>query len=154
MELGIDVGEVDHVVQYGSPREVARLLQRVGRAGHHRDRISHGTVITSSPDDTLEALAIARRATEGIVEPARIHHASLDTVANQIIGIVMDEGEVSARRAYQIVTAAYPFANLDKQTFRESYGNYRQIGLCGLKRMRIGLRNPAGRGSTSMRISR
>ena len=119
MELGIDVGEVDHVVQYGSPREVARLLQRAGRAGHHRDRISHGTVITSSPDDTLEALAIARRATEGIVEPARIHHASLDTVANQIIGIVMDEGEVSARRAYQIVTAAYPFANLDKQTFRE-----------------------------------
>ncbi|WP_256420798.1 DEAD/DEAH box helicase [Halobellus rarus] len=119
MELGIDVGRVDHVVQYGSPREVSRLLQRVGRAGHRRDEVSRGTLVTSSPDDTLEALAIARRAEAGEVEPARIHHASLDTVANQIVGIVMDEGEVSARRAYDIVTAAYPFADLEKETFRE-----------------------------------
>jgi ATP-dependent Lhr-like helicase len=55
----------------------------------------------------------------GEVEPARIHHASLDTVANQIVGIVMDEGEVSARRAYEIVTAAYPFADLDDEAFRQ-----------------------------------
>ncbi|MFB6251014.1 MAG: DEAD/DEAH box helicase [Halobellus sp.] len=119
MELGIDVGRVDHVVQYGSPREVARLLQRVGRAGHRRDEVSRGTLVTAEPDDTLEALAIARRAEAGEVEPARIHHASLDTVANQIVGVVMDEGDVSARRAYQIVTAAYPFADLDEATFRQ-----------------------------------
>ncbi|WP_256288181.1 DEAD/DEAH box helicase [Halobellus inordinatus] len=119
MELGIDVGRVDHVVQYGSPREVSRLLQRVGRAGHRRDEVSRGTLVTSEPDDTLEALAIARRAEAGEVEPARIHHASLDTVANQIVGVVMDEGEVSARRAYELVTAAYPFSDLDEETFRE-----------------------------------
>ena len=119
MELGIDVGRVDHVVQYGSPREVSRLLQRVGRAGHRRDEISRGTLVTAEPDDTLEALAIARRAEAGEVEPARIHHASLDTVANQIVGVVMDEGEVSARRAYELVTAAYPFSDLDEETFRE-----------------------------------
>ena len=119
MELGIDVGRVDHVVQYGSPREVARLLQRVGRAGHRRDEVSRGTLVTSDPDDTLEALAIARRAATGAVEPARIHHASLDTVANQIVGIVMDEGEVPARRAYDLVTAAYPFADLAEDTFRQ-----------------------------------
>jgi ATP-dependent Lhr-like helicase len=119
MELGIDVGRVDHVVQYGSPREVSRLLQRVGRAGHRRDEVSRGTLVTAEPDDTLEALAIARRAEAGEVEPARIHHASLDTVANQIVGVVMDEGEVSARRAYEIVTAAYPFADLEEATFRE-----------------------------------
>ncbi|RLM94896.1 DEAD/DEAH box helicase [Halobellus sp. Atlit-38R] len=119
MELGIDVGRVDHVVQYGSPREVSRLLQRVGRAGHRRDEVSRGTLVTAEPDDTLEALAIARRAEAGAVEPARIHHASLDTVANQIVGVVMDEGEVSARRAYELVTAAYPFSDLDEETFRE-----------------------------------
>ncbi|WP_363465969.1 DEAD/DEAH box helicase [Halogeometricum borinquense] len=119
MELGIDVGRVDHVVQYGSPREVSRLLQRVGRAGHRRDQISRGTIVTSSADDTHEALAIARKAEAGEVEPARIHHASLDTVANQIVGVVMDYGEVSARKTYELVTSAYPFCDLEAATFRE-----------------------------------
>ncbi len=118
MELGIDVGRVDHVVQYNSPREVARLLQRVGRAGHRRDRVSEGTVIVSDDDDALEAMAIARRARAGEVEPAAIHHGSLDVVANQIVGIVMDHGEVSARGAYEQLTRAYPFRDLEEETFR------------------------------------
>ncbi|WP_198530009.1 DEAD/DEAH box helicase [Halorubrum aethiopicum] len=119
MELGIDVGRVDHVVQYGSPREVARLLQRIGRAGHRRDLVSEGTVVTQGGDDTLEAMAIARRAGEGLVEPASIHHGSLDTVANQIVGVVMDEGEVHARAVYETVTNAYPFRDLSEPTFQE-----------------------------------
>ena len=119
MELGIDVGRVDHVIQYQSPREVARLLQRVGRAGHRADRLSSGTVLTTRPDDTLEALAICRRAHEGLVEPAEIHHGSLDTVANQIVGLVMDFGEIRAARAYEIVTRAYPFRDLAREAFRE-----------------------------------
>ncbi|MCO8243928.1 DEAD/DEAH box helicase [Haladaptatus sp. AB643] len=118
MELGIDVGRIDHVVQYQSPREVARLLQRVGRAGHRMDEVSNGTIVTSNEDDALEAMAIARRATDGDVEPAHIHHASLDTVANQIVGLVMDFGEIDARRAYDIVTRAYPFRDLDEETFK------------------------------------
>ncbi|APE95221.1 DEAD/DEAH box helicase [Halodesulfurarchaeum formicicum] len=119
MELGIDVGRIDHVVQYASPREVARLLQRVGRAGHRHDTVSSGTVVTGHPDDTLEALAIARRATDGQVEPAEIHHGSLDVVANQVVGLAMDAGEISARGAYEIVTNAYPFRDLEEETFRE-----------------------------------
>jgi ATP-dependent Lhr-like helicase len=119
MELGIDVGRVDHVVQYGSPREVARLLQRVGRAGHRRDLVSEGTVVTQGGDDTLEALAIARRADAELVEPAAIHHGSLDTVANQIVGVVMDEGDVHARVAYDVITSAYPFRDLSEPQFQE-----------------------------------
>ncbi len=119
MELGIDVGRVDHVIQYNSPREVTRLLQRVGRAGHRRDRVSRGTIITDHPDDTLEALAIARKAAAGEVEEVAIHQGSLDVVANQIVGIVMDRGEVSARDAYELVTRAYPFRDLSEGTFRE-----------------------------------
>jgi len=119
MELGIDVGRVDHVVQYGSPREVARLLQRVGRAGHRHDQLSRGSIVTSHSDDTLESVAIARRASEGLVEPAGIHHGSLDVVANQVVGLVMDIGEVSGRRAYETVTRARPFHNLTETQFRD-----------------------------------
>jgi len=118
MELGIDVGHVDHVVQYNSPRQVTRLLQRVGRAGHRRDLVSSGTVVTSHPDDVLESLAIARRARAGAVEPADIHYGSLDTVANQVAGLLMDFGEIAAPRAYRIVTRADPFADIDEETFK------------------------------------
>ena len=118
MELGIDVGRVDHVVQYGSPREVARLLQRVGRAGHRADRTSRGTVVTRDPDDVLEAAVIARRALAGLVEPASIHHGSLDVVANQVAGLVMDTGEIDARRAFEVVRRAYPFRDLEAEAFK------------------------------------
>jgi ATP-dependent Lhr-like helicase len=128
MELGIDVGRIDHVVQYQSPREVARLLQRVGRAGHRHGQVSEGTVVASHPDDALEALAIARSASAGEVEDADIHEGSLDTLANQIAGILMDVGEISARGAYELLTRAYPFRDLDLETFkavvRELDGNH------------------------------
>ena len=119
MELGIDVGHVDHVVQYNSPRQVARLLQRVGRAGHREGDTSAGTIVTSHPDDVLESLVIARRARRGAVEPAVIHHGSLDTVANQIAGLVMERGDIRAMRAYELVSRAYPFQDLDTQTFKQ-----------------------------------
>jgi ATP-dependent Lhr-like helicase len=118
MELGIDVGRVDHVVQYGSPRQVSRLVQRVGRAGHRRDQLSSGTVVTTHADDTLEALAIARQAGGGEVEPAGIHDGSLDTVANQIAGLVMDTGEIPAMTAYDVLTRAYPFRDVDEAQFK------------------------------------
>jgi len=147
MELGIDVGRVDHVVQYQSPRQVTRLLQRVGRAGHRSDQVSSGTVVTTREDDTFEAAAIARRARDGEVEPAQIHEGSLDVVANQIPPLAMDGDSddggpetvvgdgtgggdrdgVSARAAYELVTDAQPFADLSEDAFRsvveELHGN-------------------------------
>jgi ATP-dependent Lhr-like helicase len=119
MELGIDVGQVDHVVQYNSPRQVARLLQRVGRAGHREDSVSAGTIVTSHPDDVLESMVIARRARRGAVEPASIHEGSLDTVANQIAGLVMGCGDIGAMRAYEIITRAYPFRKVTEGQFKK-----------------------------------
>jgi len=119
MELGIDVGHVDHVVQYQSPRQVTRLLQRVGRAGHRSDQVSAGTVVATRSDDAFEAMAIARRSLDGEVEPAPIHDGSLDVVANQIGGIVEGQGGIHARRAFEIVTGAYPFRDLEQETFKD-----------------------------------
>ncbi|WP_336327785.1 DEAD/DEAH box helicase [Halovenus sp. HT40] len=119
MELGIDVGHVDHVVQYNSPRQVTRLLQRIGRAGHREGAISSGTIIASHPDDVLESIVIGHSAQDGHVEPAAIHHGSLDTVANQIAGLVMGFGEIQAMRAYEIITRAYPFQDLSPEQFKQ-----------------------------------
>ncbi|WP_114576547.1 DEAD/DEAH box helicase [Saliphagus sp. LR7] len=119
MELGIDVGRIDHVIQYKSPRQVARLLQRIGRAGHRSDEVSEGTIVTTRPDDTLEALAIARRARAGEVEPAAIHEGSLDVVANQVPGLVQSRGSTPFETAYEIVTRAYPYRELSEEGFRE-----------------------------------
>ena len=119
MELGIDVGQVDHVIQYKSPRQVTRLLQRIGRAGHRQDAVSSGTIVTTRPDDTLEALSIARRARDGEVEPAAIHEGSLDVVANQLPAIVQSRGDTPVAEAVETVTRAYPFRNVSEETIRE-----------------------------------
>ncbi|MEM4766458.1 MAG: DEAD/DEAH box helicase, partial [Nitrososphaerota archaeon] len=70
LELGIDVGRIDLVIQYNSPREVTRLIQRVGRSGHGVGRVAKGVVIAIDSDDALEAMVIARRAMlEQLEEP-------------------------------------------------------------------------------------
>ncbi len=119
MELGIDVGRVDHVVQYQSPRQVTRLLQRIGRAGHRLDEVSSGTIVTTRADDTFEALAIARRARQGEVETADIHAGSLDVVANQIPAIVQGGGDTYVDEAHDLISRAYPFRELTRNTFVE-----------------------------------
>ncbi|WP_247004989.1 DEAD/DEAH box helicase [Halosolutus gelatinilyticus] len=119
MELGIDVGRVDHVIQYQSPRQVTRLLQRIGRAGHRQDEVSSGTIVSTRPDDTFEALAIARRAREGEVEPAAIHEGSLDVVANQLPAIVQSRGATRVGEAVETITRAYPFQDVSEETIRE-----------------------------------
>lgn len=130
MELGIDIGDVDHVVQYNSPREVSRLIQRVGRAGHRIHETSKGTLITTHPDDVLESWAIINRVHEAKVEESLIHEGSADTLANQIAGLVLDFGEVDRDKIYNLVTRAYPYRNIQKELVEavlEQAGNNRLV---------------------------
>ncbi len=112
MELGIDIGDVDHVIQYMSPREVTRAIQRVGRSGHWVGEKSCGTIITISADDAAESASLTRRAKSGEIEVVRIHENSTDTLANQICGLVLDFREITVEKIFSIVTRAYPYRTL------------------------------------------
>jgi ATP-dependent Lhr-like helicase len=119
MELGIDIGDVDHVIQYMSPREVTRLIQRVGRGGHWIGQTSSGTIITTAADDAAEASAITRRAKAGEIEAVDIHENSADTLANQICGLLLDFGEISLDGVFAIIKRAYPFRDLNIELLSE-----------------------------------
>ena len=119
MELGIDIGEVDRVIQYSSPREVSRLLQRVGRAGHRIGDVSKGTIIALNADDVIESFAIVDLAIQAKSEPVYMHEGALDALANQIVGLVMDFGEIPIQRIFEIVKRAYPYRNLEYDVFEK-----------------------------------
>lgn len=114
MELGIDIGTANLVIQYNSPRQVVRLVQRVGRAGHRADLVSNGVIIATDPDDIAEAAVIARRALAEQVERFEVPRKPLDVLANQLVAIGMD-GVRSTGEAYDILRRARPFRDLREE---------------------------------------
>jgi ATP-dependent Lhr-like helicase len=115
LELGIDIGNVDLVIQYMSPRQVNSLIQRVGRSGHRLDRASEGTIITVYPDDTLEALASIKNAKENMIEPVPMHHNALDVLAHQIAGLLMDMQVVSVEELTRLLHRSYLYRNIQEK---------------------------------------
>lgn len=114
MELGIDIGHIGRVIQFGSPREVSRLLQRVGRAGHRLDTVSHGTILATGFDDLCESLVIASRAKQNASEDVGIIHGALDVLANQIAALLVEYGEITIDRATAIFRRAYGFSDCEE----------------------------------------
>jgi ATP-dependent Lhr-like helicase len=112
LELGIDVGLIDMVIQYMSPRQATRLIQRVGRSGHRIGRIAEGIIITMDSDDTLEAMAIAHMASEEELEPVDIPHKPYDALAHQIVGLLIKKKRWYFYEIYDLFRKAYPYADL------------------------------------------
>lgn len=112
LELGIDVGRIDLVIQYMSPRQVTRLIQRVGRSGHRIGHIAKGLIITMDSDDTLEAMVIARMAGEEELEPVDIPEKPYDALAHQIVGLLMGRKRLYFQEVCDLFNKAYPYTDL------------------------------------------
>jgi len=117
LELGLDIGSVELVIHYGSPRQVTKLMQRIGRSKHFRNTSARGLIITNSPDDEFETKAILDRIKNSSIEEQKIHNESLDVLAHHLVGLSLQMGEISIDFAYKIIKQAYPFRNITLDEF-------------------------------------
>ncbi|MGA7403097.1 MAG: DEAD/DEAH box helicase, partial [Candidatus Sulfotelmatobacter sp.] len=116
LELGIDVGTVDLVVQINSPRAIAVTLQRVGRSGHWRGAVPKGRLFATTRDDLLECAALVRAIRQGDLDRLMIPESPLDVLAQQIVAACSAE-EWSEDEMFALVRRAYPYRNLARETF-------------------------------------
>jgi ATP-dependent helicase Lhr and Lhr-like helicase len=114
LELGIDMGAVDLVIQVESPKSVSRGLQRVGRAGHSLGEVSRGRIFPKFRADLLECAVVARRMREGAIEETVIPQNPLDVLAQHLVSMAaLDEWEVD--EVERLVTATEPFGELSRE---------------------------------------
>jgi len=117
LELGIDVGSADFVLQYNSPREVTRLVQRIGRSGHGVGEVSDGAIVSTNEDDYAESAVIARRALAEELEPLAVREDNYSVLANQLAAMAMSTQSVAADEAYGLARRSWPFRNLKRADF-------------------------------------
>jgi ATP-dependent Lhr-like helicase len=114
LELGIDMGAVDLVIQVESPKSVSRGLQRVGRAGHSLGEVSRGRIFPKFRADLLECAVVAKRMREGAIEETVIPQNPLDVLAQHLVAMAaLDEWEID--EVERLVTASEPFGELSRE---------------------------------------
>jgi len=128
LELGIDVGAIDFVIQYQSPRQVSKFLQRVGRSGHSLSKTSQGIIISGESDDSFESTVITDLAKDGWVEPTKMYGKAWDVLAHQILGLALEEYNIPAKKAYEIIKRAYPYRNLTFDEFLDTARMIQKLG--------------------------
>jgi ATP-dependent Lhr-like helicase len=109
LELGIDIGDVELVVQIGSPHQVFRLIQRVGRSGHSLDKTPKGIILTNDLDDELEASVIKVLAENGWMEDKLVERGAMDVIGHQLIGLCLDIGRIDLKKAHEILSRSYAY---------------------------------------------
>ncbi|HJU64724.1 MAG TPA: DEAD/DEAH box helicase, partial [Gemmatimonadaceae bacterium] len=118
LELGIDIGSVDLVLQLQSPKRVAAGLQRVGRAGHTLEAVSRGLFVPTFRDDLVETAALVAAMRDGDVEPTQVPQNALDVLAQVIVAMVSVD-DWTADDLYALVRRAYPYHRLTRAAFEE-----------------------------------
>ena len=129
LELGLDIGLVDFVIQYMSPRQATNLIQRVGRAGHKLWEVSRGLIIASTADDILESAVLAKRAVNGELEEIDVHENALDVLAHQLVGLLLDKKSLSLKYALRVFSRAYPFRKITINDLQSVASLLAEIGI-------------------------
>ncbi len=117
LELGIDIGYIDLVVQIGSPKSVTRCLQRIGRSGHKLHEVTKGVMLEMDLDDMVEVAVMVREAYKNHLDKAKIPRNCLDVLAQHLLGMAIEK-KWSVDEAFSVVRRAYPYRNLPKEDFK------------------------------------
>ena len=118
LELGIDIGSVDLVIQLGSPRAIAVALQRIGRSGHWVGAMPKGIFYVTTRDELLECAALVRAIRCGALDALTIPAAPLDILAQQLVAACAQH-EWGADELYAMVRRAYPYRDLERKDFED-----------------------------------
>ncbi|MBT4867667.1 MAG: DEAD/DEAH box helicase, partial [Planctomycetaceae bacterium] len=119
LELGLDVGYIDLVIQIGSPRSIATFLQRTGRSGHSLGLVPKGRLFALTRDELLECMALIRAVHAGRLDVVPIPEAPLDVLAQQIVAEVSAE-EWGADDLFALCRKAHPYRNLSRVQFDQT----------------------------------
>ena len=138
LELGIDIGSADFTLQFNSPRQVTRLVQRVGRSGHGVGKTSKGTVIATSEDDVAEAMVIARKALSEELEPLRLRRGNMSVLANQLVSMAMTQSSMTIDEAFELVRGAYQYKDLKRVDFEALANQLAELRVLWCRDGRIG----------------
>lgn len=118
LELGIDIGSVDLVCQIGSPKSVAKGLQRIGRSGHSFGKVAKGRLLVFDPDDLVECAVMCRAAHRGDIDRVGIPENCLDVLSQTVVGMSLDS-RWDVKEAYDLVKGSYCYRNLPEESFTE-----------------------------------
>lgn len=116
LELGIDVGDVDLVIQLGPTPSIAAFLQRVGRAGHAISKTPKGRLFPLTRDELVTAAALMHAVANGDLDRTQQPDAPLDILAQQIVATCCD-GAIAEQELFELVKAAYPYRDLTRERF-------------------------------------
>ena len=120
LELGLDIGSIDLVIHYGSPRQVSKLIQRIGRSRHTRSSSAKGLILTNNYDDFVESLSIIHRVNNGSIEEQTPHECSLDVLAHNIVGSVLQSHEkLELTKLYEVLSSSFLFKSLTYFDFND-----------------------------------
>ena len=116
--MGLDIGYIDLVICIGSPKSVARALQRLGRSNHQVEGITNGKIIVTDRDDLVECSCLLKDALEKKIDRIHIPNNCLDVLAQQIVGMSLEQ-VWDERELFKIIKNAHPYRDLSYKDYED-----------------------------------